>query len=248
MFPGFHAFAAQQIFRMPPQPLILLGAIYPDMVYGVEDLSWDDTHLHGAKLLRICRSIGPKAELIAKGALTHVVAPRGLDHYSDNSWRGGDRGYMFVLAQDYVALATRLCGFPTNIALWKTHNIVEIAFELEALRQDQTWLSNLNALSKDDALLLQAAKILERVHSAPAGSIMKALKHLTNRPLFSPTDPLPLVARFASHLSHGFGLTGIDIQGLSDLVRCIHESRRTEMEAFTKYVLPKIAADVQLIL
>jgi hypothetical protein len=250
VFPTFHAFAARAIYG--PDPLVLLGAIYPDIANGLEELTWEATHHGGAALLAFCleQSEGPSgaALALARGALTHGVEPCGVDYYGDASWPGCERGYMFHLALDYAADAARICGFAETIALWKTHNIVEMAFEIEVLGRAPELAAALVAAAEDPEAMGTASRIIGGFHGVEPGRVAAVLRLLAHRPSADPGHAAALSRRFAGHLNDRFGLEEVDCTSLAGLVRRIHRERRAEIERFIDAVVPLVRENITRIL
>ena len=91
---------------------------------------------------------------LALGVLTHGTCLPGLDTYADESYHGEDMGFCFQEGRKIADKAQRICNLPSSMALWKSHNIIELAFDaMTAQRSPGVGRCGEEALEKvDDSL------------------------------------------------------------------------------------------------
>lgn len=127
MFPLTHLYTAKTVLGYENKQSVL-GALFPD--YGTYlGLGRNLCHEMGIDMYHYAKEKDVHHLDFALGVLTHGTALPGIDFYADEEYHGVRPGFCFQkgeLIADEVAAA---CNLPANMALWKTHNIIELAFD-----------------------------------------------------------------------------------------------------------------------
>ncbi|MGI6361333.1 MAG: hypothetical protein ACOX05_03380 [Bacillota bacterium] len=136
MFPLVHHYSNKQVFgHANVDNSLILGGLFPDLAINT-GLSRNTAHTCGPAFyewhqLHQCKHLN-----FIKGILTHNTLPEGLDYYSDEFWPGGEKGYCFQQGRSWMKEVEKATGLPQKLIWWKSHNFVEMAFELIAYQRD----------------------------------------------------------------------------------------------------------------
>ena len=140
MFPLAHNYMAERMltaqvgpFAQPcsilEQQLIYVGSILPDFICGM-GFDRNIWHSQSADFQSFCQGKGPLPQALALGVRLHGDDGFGFDTYADEVWQG-KMGWCFLKCLPYIPDAVLACNLPRKFALWKAHNLVELAAELE---------------------------------------------------------------------------------------------------------------------
>lgn len=140
MFPLAHNYMAERIMHAAPGPfrrkfsaleqqLVYVGCILPDFICGM-GFDRNVWHSQSADFLQFCRARSREAEALALGVRLHGDDGFGFDTYADEVWQG-KMGWCFLECLPYIPDVVLACNLPRPLALWKAHNMVELAAELE---------------------------------------------------------------------------------------------------------------------
>lgn len=180
MFPLAHNYMAERIMAAAPGPfkrdfsaleqqLIYVGSILPDFICGM-GFDRNFWHSRSADFLRFARGFSPEAEALALGVRLHGDDGQGFDTFADEIWQG-KMGWCFLQCLPYIPDVILACNLPRALALWKAHNMVELAAELDLAA----------------AYPYLGARLLEAVHTdAVLDEVGRALAANTNSPAEPP--------------------------------------------------------------
>lgn len=127
MFPLTHLYTAKAVLGYENR-LTALGSLFPD--YGAFlGLGRNLCHEMGVDMYHYAAENAPEHLDFALGTLTHGTALPGIDWYADEEYHGLRPGFCFQRGEAIAADAAVICNLPPNMALWKTHNIIELAFD-----------------------------------------------------------------------------------------------------------------------
>ncbi len=130
MFPLVHCFVNHKIYRETPlDPLLILGALWPDLARGA-NCSRNAAHRMGDDFYRWCREQAPAALPLARGIISHGIRPCCVDFYADEYWPGYVKGWCFGVGAAYIPRVEKAMDIPHRFAWWKSHNFVEMSYEL----------------------------------------------------------------------------------------------------------------------
>lgn len=160
MFPIVHYFANITAYGQAP-PLMALGGLFPDLASGT-GMERNDAHMMGAAFYRWCTEEAPEALPLARGIISHGVTPCGVDYYADEYWPGCERGWCFEQGRPWIARIAAVTHLPDSLLWWKSHNFVEMAYELLTIEQYPEIGSKIIAAVQDEALVQEAAQVLHR--------------------------------------------------------------------------------------
>lgn len=158
MFPLVHYFVNKKIYNYVP-PLMILGGLFPDIA-SCSGMNRDEAHIMGASFHNWCQKNAPWGIPLAKGIISHGIDPHCVDYYADEFWPGYEKGWCFLQGEKYMEEVAKATGLPPNLIWWKSHNFVEISYEL-ITNQDHPQLKNeLLAAVHDEIATKEAATIL----------------------------------------------------------------------------------------
>ncbi len=129
MFPVTHIWFGERVLGKLNN-MGILGTIFPDMVIS-GCFSHEETHRAGWKLFDFLVSKDEYFRPFALGTITHGVNPTGLDYFGDEKFPGGEKGYCFQKAEIIKNKVIEACNIPEEFGLWKGHNFIEMAIEME---------------------------------------------------------------------------------------------------------------------
>ena len=133
MFPLTHLYTAKAVLGYENKGTAL-GALFPD--YGSYlGLGRNLCHEMGIDMYHYARERGAAPLHFALGALTHGTALPGIDFYADEEYRGIRPGFCFQKGAAIVDEVAAACELPSSMALWKTHNIIEMGFDVVTERR-----------------------------------------------------------------------------------------------------------------
>lgn len=169
MFPLVHYFVNRKIYNNVP-PLMAWGALWPDLAAG-SGYDRDLAHSMGGKFFRWCEEHEPQALDLARGVISHGYAPNCVDYFADEDWPGCEKGWCFAKGTPYMQRVGAATHLPKKLHWWKSHNFVEMSYEL-ITAQDQPGVNEqLLAALDDEAVKREAARILSAYSNCPADAI-----------------------------------------------------------------------------
>ncbi|MBR5329514.1 MAG: hypothetical protein IKV45_04830 [Firmicutes bacterium] len=128
MFPLTHIYTAKAVLGRENR-LTALGCLFPD--YGAFlGLGRNLCHEMSLDMYHFAAEYLPDHIDFALGALTHGTSLPGIDWYADEEYHGIRPGFCFQKGELICDQVAACCNLPQNIALWKTHNIIELAFDV----------------------------------------------------------------------------------------------------------------------
>lgn len=128
MFPLTHIYTAGAVLGRKNSQ-VALGSLYPD--YGAFlGFGRNLCHEMGVDMYHYAAELFPDHIDFALGALTHGTALPGIDWYADEEYHDIRPGFCFQKGELICNQVAKSCNLPQNIALWKTHNIIEMAFDV----------------------------------------------------------------------------------------------------------------------
>ena len=128
MFPLTHLYTAKEVLGYE-NAMTALGAMFPDFG-SVLGAGRNLCHEMGVDMWHYAMESDKDHADFALGVLTHGTALPGIDWYADESYHGLRPGFCFQLGEEIAAEAAKACNLPPNMAVWKAHNIIEMAFDV----------------------------------------------------------------------------------------------------------------------
>lgn len=238
MFPLAHNFMTKRLIAAaaPPlnrsftdheQKLLLVGCILPDFVAGM-GLNRDFWHEQGADFYQFAQSNMPEAEALATGVLLHGIDGCGFDTYADEVWHG-KMGWCFLKCLPYIPDAVLVCNLPRAFALWKAHNLVEMAAELEIAAHDATLGPELMAALHDEAVMQTICTALEAFAGADKTRVRPILQTMEQRFSILNVTPKDSAEKYLAQLKRRHDITGGNQDALAALLTRIRSDLADEM-------------------
>lgn len=127
MFPLTHLYTAKTVLGYENNQTVL-GCLFPD--YGTYlGLGRNLCHEMGIDMYHYALEHDDAHLDFALGVLTHGTCLPGIDYYADEEYHGKKPGFCFQSGEAIAKEVAAACNLPDNMALWKTHNIMEMAFD-----------------------------------------------------------------------------------------------------------------------
>jgi len=175
MFPITHIWFGEQVLGELDNQSVL-GAIFPDMVIS-GCLEYNTTHKSGWKLYEFIKNNHPQYLGFARGTLTHGVDPKGLDYYGDEKFKSLEMGYCFQKAVGVTERVIKSCNIPESFGLWKAHNFIEMAIELEIYNRYPLAHEKMKKAMMDLEMIKKLCPVLEEFYGLSNGSVNGIIEH-----------------------------------------------------------------------
>ena len=218
MFPLTHLYTAKLALGYE-NPQTALGSLFPD--YGAYlGIGRNLCHEMGVDMYHFAAEHFPDHIDFALGAMTHGTALPGIDWYADEEYHGLRPGFCFQKAELIVDDVKACCNLPQNIAIWKTHNIIELAFDIiTEQRCPAIGRSALDALpaKNEDFCTAFLQSYLER----PAKDIREMFTEVTDYFSFDGNDVDGMAEKFIVSLERRHNITNCN---KPDLIRLIGQA------------------------
>ena len=128
MFPLTHLYIAKCVLGRENR-LTSLGALFPDFGAFL-GIGRNVCHELGVDMYRYAEEQHAGYVDFALGALTHGTALPGIDWYADEEYHGVRPGFCFQKGELIAAELQEACALPDSMAVWKAHNVIEMAFDV----------------------------------------------------------------------------------------------------------------------
>ena len=225
--------------------VIALAAVLPDLCVNM-GLERAFGHTQGEAFYRWAVRRYPEAREVAFLFATHGVSPQGLDYYSDEYWPGGERGFCFQCANQYLPQVIAACAIPEKWAQWKGHNLVEMAFEADIVEKTPELCQEMIAAAEDAAAVNFIAEAFAAFAGIAPAKVADSLKKI---PVIFGIDqgtPQELAEKYEIQLRIRHQITNASIPQIAALIQQIREEQQAAMADFTQKVFPLIAANLQI--
>lgn len=236
MFPLAHNFMTGRLMAAGAVPLnrnftdhelklLRVGCILPDFVAGM-GLNRDFWHEDGWQFYEFTNRNMPEAEALAIGVLLHGIDGCGFDTYADEVWQG-KLGWCFLKCLPYIPDAVLACNLPRQFALWKAHNLVEMAAELEIAAHDDTLGPHLMAALHDEAVMQTICTALTAFNGADESRVRPILQTMEQRFSILNVTAQDSAEKYLAQLQRRHDITG----GSRDDLAALLEQIRTDLSA-----------------
>jgi len=195
--------------------MTVLGAIFPD-AFVSNKLNHDDTHNFGWNMYRFYQEKEPELIDFVISAMTHTISPKGLDYYGDGVY-GEQEGYCFLKAESIVDEVVDACNIPKEYGLWKAHNFIEMAVELEVLNDNKQLLKQLDEALHDDLMMYEIESYLETFYSLEHGFLKNCFKRFKHFVYKEDISSRVLSIKYDHHMKLKHGIN-IDIDKASKII------------------------------
>lgn len=128
MFPLTHLYTAKQVLGYENEQTVL-GALFPDFGAFL-NIGRNVCHEMGIDMYHFAEENDARHIDFSLGVLTHGTALPGIDFYADEDYHGRKPGFCFQKGELIAEELQKACNLPPNMAVWKGHNIIELAFDI----------------------------------------------------------------------------------------------------------------------
>lgn len=236
MFPLTHIATAKEVLGKE-NTMTVLGSVFPDFVSYL-GIGRNVGHELGNDLYNYCLSYYPECVDFALGVLTHGTSLPGIDTYADEIYHNHRPGFCFQQGEKIAPLVKKYCNVPANMALWKSHNFMEIAFDIiTATRQKDL---------KDRAeqhIYCADIPVLDMLNSylkVPKEKIEKMFRVVPRQFCFDGTNPELMTEKFLLSLKNRHGITGGNLTKATEITAKALEIITPQYDGFMNEVLWEI--------
>ena len=241
MFPLAHNYMTTRLLTaaIPPfnrafsadeKRLMLVGSILPDFVTRM-GLDRDFWHSAGEAFYHFTDTSLPEAVPLALGVWLHGIDGCGFDTYADEVWQG-KMGWCFLKCLPYIPDAVLACNLPRQFALWKAHNLVEMAAELEISARFPDTGHTLSAALHDEQLMQIIFAAFGKFADANPEKIRPVLQTMEQRFSILAVSAEDCAAKYLHQLQFRHQITGGSLSALASLLKQIRADLKTEMWAW----------------
>lgn len=238
MFPLAHNFMTNRLSAdaRPPfdrsfsefeKRLMLVGSILPDFVAGM-GLERDFWHEQGAEFYAFTAQHMPEAVPLALGVWLHGIDGCGFDTYADEVWQG-KLGWCFLKCLPYVPDAVIACNLPREYALWKSHNLVEMAAELEVAAHYPDLGRDLLTAIHDEEVMQMICRTLGEFAGADEKRVCPILQTMEQRFSILNVSAEDCAEKYLAQLQRRHGIVGGSREDLATLLEQIRADLKDEM-------------------
>jgi len=217
----------QREFSPLEQQLVYVGSILPDFICGM-GFDRNVWHSQGAAFLKFCQNRGRQAEALALGVCLHGDDGFGFDTFADEVWQG-KMGWCFLQCLPYIPDVVLACNLPRSLALWKAHNMVELAAELELAAAYPQLGPRLLAAVHSDAVLDVVGAELAAYSSSPSEppNMRRILRTMNERFSVEQVTAADCAGKYLQQLAKRHQVSGGSVSELAELL----EQIRAELKA-----------------
>ena len=236
MFPITHIWFSKKVLGYINH-LTILGAVFPDP-FASKYLTYDDTHKCGWAFFDYI--IKGKQELsdFAKAVVTHTVSPKGLDYYADEQYEGSE-GYCFQKAVVIVDDVINACNIPIEYGLWKAHNFIEMAVEVEILINNQWIIQSFSEALYDIDITNTLESFVELYFNLEPCSMKNAFKRLESFVKITGTTSYDFALQYDLVMQRRHGIN-IDVGKSSKIIEICREIINEDFTGFINDVEHKV--------
>ena len=214
MFPFTHIWFSEKVLGYSNN-MAVLGSIFPDACVS-NKLSYEATHKTGWDIFDYFYKEKPELIDFIKSGITHTVSPEGLDFYGDESYNGAD-GYCFRKAAEIVEEVIDACNIPEEYGLWKAHNFIEMAVELNILNNNYGLKEQLQNALEDSGLISVVEFSLEKYYNMNSKSLKNCFRRFENFVYKGNVNSRILSINYDHHMKDKHGIN-IDIDKSSKII------------------------------
>ena len=224
MFPIVHYYTNIIAYEQVP-PLMALGGLFPDLAAGA-GIARDEAHQMGTDFYRWCAAKAPGMLPLARGIISHGAMPYGVDYYADEYWPGGEKGWCFQQGKPWIERITAVTRLPERLGWWKSHNFVEMSYELLAVEQYPSIGANIMAALMDHALLKEAAAALSLYTAKDSEIIIDVFRKAPHIFALEEVSPQALAIRQEAAFRRRHNIYDADTIGMATLLTEMKEALR----------------------
>lgn len=229
MFPITHIWFSDKVLGYTNH-LTVLGAIFPDACV-CKYLSYDITHKSNWDIFDYIFEEEIELSDFAKAMVTHTVFPKGLDYYCDGLFMSS-KGYCFKKAALIVDDVIDACNLPEEYGLWKAHNFIEMAVELEVATSNR-WINRaFREALYDDCLVSSLESFIEFYFNLTPGSMKGSFKRFESFAAIKENSSYQLALQYELNMQKRHGIN-INVEKSSNI---IESCRDIIKEDFTDFI------------
>jgi hypothetical protein len=230
MFPIVHYYANLAVYGQTP-PLMALGGLFPDLASGA-GMERDEAHTMGAGFYRWCAQKAPEMLPLARGVVSHGIMPFGVDYYADEYWPDCEKGWCFEQGKPWIERINAVTRLPERLGWWKSHNFVEMSYELLTIEQFPSIGAEIMAALSDSALLEEAARALNRYTNKDSKLIIDMFSIAPQIFSLAEVSPRTLAERQDAAFRRRHNVYDADIEGMAALLTEMKETLRPGYGAY----------------
>lgn len=240
MFPITHIWFGEKVLG-ELNNMGILGTIFPDMVIS-GCFSHEMTHRAGWKLFDFLLAKDKAFMPFAAGTITHGVNPTGLDYFGDESFPGGEKGYCFQKAAFIKNEVIEACNIPEEYGLWKGHNFIEMAIEMEIYSENQYINTRMKNALNDVSTIKIIGKALAEFYTLKTEDVINCIEQFGKYVELEKPSPGSLAAKYDIQMKkkHGINIDIVKSEKIIQNSREIIKEDVFEFFSFTENEVTKV--------
>lgn len=245
MFPLVHYFVNHCIYQQAPfhgpvPTATALGGMWPDLA-AAAGCDRNQAHEMGDHFYRWCEQHAPHGKDLARGIISHCSEPKCVDYYADEFCPGYHKGWCFKLGEPYMPEVAAATGLPEKSIWWKSHNFVEMSYELMTDAAHPALKQVLLTVLADQAAIADAAEILSAYSGRPKSAIIAAYESAPTT--FALTQITPEELSQKQHLSfiRRFAHDSADLAKMAALLRKMQTELAATYQPMMELLVTKTA-------
>lgn len=232
MFPITHIWFSNTVLGYTNN-LTVLGAIYSDAFIS-KHLTYDNTHKCDWAFFDYIMKKNHEFSDFAKAIATHTVYPKGLDYYGDKQYLGSD-GYCFQKAPLIVNDVIDACNLPIELGLWKAHNFIEMAVEIEVISANEKISQVFKEALLDNGIMNNLELLIEQYFNLIPGSLKNSFKKFEPFAEISDTNSYKMALLYSSNMKRRHGIS-INVEKSSKIIDISREIINKDFKEFINNV------------
>lgn len=216
MFPLVHHYFNKAILP-PVDHAMILGGMFPDLAINTGVLR-DTAHTCGLAFYNWNNKISNGNLNFIKGILSHGADPAGLDYYSDEFWQNGKKGYCFQQGVPWMERVQNATHLPDNLIWWKSHNFVEMSFELIASQKNTSLNQEIFSAIDDDIAIEEVSELVQRFFEVDKAKMVEAYKLVPEIFALADTTPYTLSKKQARSFKIRHNCFDADVGEMAELL------------------------------
>lgn len=207
--------------------LLKVGGIMPDLVSGF-GMERNYGHEMGKAFYQYLAANHPEYCSFGLGMWLHGTDPCGFDYYADEHWQQGPRGWCFQKCTPYIPRVIKACNLPEKWGLWKGHNFVEMAAELEAIHAYPNLSDDLLEARNDHEVIAVVTQLLTEFAEADPTRIPLMVEKVDEIFALKGVTADSLAEKYSLQLVNRHQIHGSDVAAMAGIIRDMQAALKEE--------------------
>ena len=239
MFPIVHYHINKRLLPYMSH-LSILGGLWPDLAVGV-GMDRNQAHEMGDDFFKWCMDNNPEGKELAWGILLHGSTPKGVDYYADEFWPGYHKGWCFKIGKHYEPQVAQVTKLPENYTWWKSHNFVEMSYELITDKTYPHLKEELLEAVRTPSSIEAAAQILSQYTGVDPKDIYRVFSRVPTTFAIEDVSPQLLSQKQCVSFNRRFNHYDADPVAMAELLKIMQAELADSYNEFMGFVEEQVA-------